>query len=141
MIDTKRPATFLIETVPGLRTQHPVFYNFVIKFLQHLKDPDGSKTYKVRAQVVDTKVSGGLPQSRSRVYIVGWQRKKEVADFMWPRPLRCASLRSLMNVGKPGDSSELRRASKTLRENLTRALQAWKADPELVATADEVCCA
>ncbi len=141
VIDKKRPAAFLLENVLGLKTRHPAFYAFVITFLQSLKDPGGSKTYKVRVRVMDTKVSGGLPQSRLRVYIVGWTRKKEVADFEWPGPLKCASLRSLVNVGETGDMSALSEASNSTKANLTLALQSWHADPDLVAKADEVCCA
>ena len=114
--------------VVGLKTRHPAFYTLIIKFLQTLKDPGGSKTYKVRARVMNTKVCGGLPQSRPRVYIVGWKRKKEVADFKWPEALRCASLRSVVNIGETGDISALSSASKTTKANLTLALQSWLAD-------------
>ena len=143
VIDKKRPATFLIENVVGLKTRHSAFYTFVIKFLQTLKDPGGSKTYKVRARVMDTKVSGGLPQSRPRVYIVGWKRKKEVADFEWPGALECASLRSLVNIGETRDISALSKAfiGQHTKANLTFALQSWFADPDFVANTDEVCCA
>ena len=141
VIYKKRPATLLIENVVGLKTRHSAFYTFVIKFLQTLKDPAGSKTYKVRARVMNTKVCGGLPRSRPRVYIVGWKRKKEVADFEWPEALRCASLRSVVNIGETGDISALSSASNTTKANLTLALQSWLADPDSVAKADEVCCA
>eukprot|EP00812_Abedinium_dasypus_P003486 NODE_142_length_1966_cov_2.389325.p1 GENE.NODE_142_length_1966_cov_2.389325~~NODE_142_length_1966_cov_2.389325.p1 ORF type:complete len:322 (-),score=44.43 NODE_142_length_1966_cov_2.389325:846-1811(-) len=135
VIDKKRPAAFLIENRVGMKTHHSAFYKFVIKFLQTLKDPGGSKTYKVRTRVMDTKVSGGLPQSRPRMYIVGWKRKKEVADFRWPEALKCASLRSLVNIGETGDTSALSEASQA---NLTLALQSWATTP---MKADEVCCA
>ena len=128
-ISVNRPTTFILENVVGLKRNHAAFYRQVLAFLQNITEPDGVKTYKVRARVLDTKIEGGLPQSRPRVYIVGWQRKKEVADFEWPGPVQCASLRSLINVDDVRDTLALAEESRGARAHLTHALKTLQADP------------
>ncbi|MCP4244400.1 MAG: DNA (cytosine-5-)-methyltransferase [bacterium] len=66
-----------------LRTKHRPLLRFLLDALQHAH----GKLYHVRSQVLDTRVHGGLPQSRARLYLVGWRRDKEVSPFSWPSPV------------------------------------------------------
>ena len=78
------PACFILENVTGLKMRHKETYAYILYFLQHIEDPDGKKTYKVRTKVLNSLEVGGVPQSRSRVYIVGWKRALETQEFSWP---------------------------------------------------------
>lgn len=83
-IKTVMPACFILENVLGLKTVHKETYAHILYFLQHIEDPDGKFTYKVRTTVLNSLEVGGVPQSRSRVYIVGWKRALETQAFSWP---------------------------------------------------------
>ena len=92
-----RPRAFVIENVKGLLSaRHAALREHIIGHLQNLRGPDGKRFYKIRMRVLDTKIIGGLPQSRPRVYIVGWRRAEERMAFTWPAPLRCVSFSSLV---------------------------------------------
>ena len=78
------PACFILENVLGLKTSHKDTYAHILYFLQHIEDPDGKWTYKVRTKVLNSLEVGGVPQNRPRVYIVGWKRALETHDFSWP---------------------------------------------------------
>ena len=41
-------------------------------------------------------MEGGLPQSRSRVYIVGWKNSEQTCQFAWPSRIQCKTLTSLL---------------------------------------------
>ena len=59
-------------------------YTRLLYLLQHIADPDGKWTYKVRTKVLNSMEVGGVPQNRPRVYIVGWKRALETQVFSWP---------------------------------------------------------
>ena len=87
-IRTLQPRAFIIENVKGLMTaRHAELREFALQQLQGLKSKDKSRVYRVRMQLLDTKSIGGLPQSRPRVYIVGWRRQDERTPFQWPREI------------------------------------------------------
>ena len=48
------PACFILENVPGLKTIHKELYAHILYFLQHIEDPDGKWTYKVRTKVLNS---------------------------------------------------------------------------------------
>ena len=76
------PACFILENVPGLKTRHKETYAYILHFLQHIEDPDGKWTYKVRTKVLNSLEVGGVPQNHPRVYIVGWKRALETQEFV-----------------------------------------------------------
>ena len=58
-IKLARPATFILENVKGLKTRHKETYACILDILQHIKDPDGKRTYKVRSKVLNSIEVGG----------------------------------------------------------------------------------
>ncbi len=102
-----RPRTFIIENVLGLKQRHHQVYRLVLKFLQRMTDDDGTKTYKIRAHTLDSKEVGGVPQSRSRVYIVGWKRSEERHAFEWPSPIPAQSLVDILDTTLRNDPTSL----------------------------------
>lgn len=124
-IERTRPSTFIIENVANLPKRHRKFYEFALKQLQGMKDTDGTKTYKVRARIVDTKTIGGLPQSRPRMYIVGWQRKLEVAEpFQWPGEVPMRPLRELLDLENSHDAAAVQCQCASVQKNLEKASMA-----------------
>ncbi len=121
-----RPKTFLLENVAGLRTQHKEVYNFILDFLQHLRPSEAAsdKLYKVRAKVLDTRCHGGLPQSRPRLFIVGWKRAEEHRPFAWPGELKCRPLHHI--IEDTAISEFARPPSPTVQKNITTAVKRIK---------------
>ena len=95
-INETRPSTFVIENVAGLMHRHRVTFKAILYFLQHISEEDGTKTYKVRAALLNSLDIGGVPQSRQRVYIVGWKRAKQCRNFSWPDPIPPQSMNSVL---------------------------------------------
>ncbi len=104
-----------------LRTKHRPLLLFLLDVLQHAHD----KLYRVRAQVLDTRVHGGLPQSRARVYVVvGWQCDKEVSPFSWPAPTPMLKPEDILTAA----TESLWKLTKGMRHNLVNAAmrqQGW----------------
>lgn len=47
-------------------------------------------------RILDTRLHGGLPQSRRRVYIVGWLKSRQVAPWSWPADVPMKPLSSIL---------------------------------------------
>ena len=89
-----KPRAFVIDL---LSSRHAELREHMVEYLQNLRGPDGKRLYKIRMRVLDTKFVGGLPQSRARVYIVGWRRVDECMAFIWPAPLQAVPFSSLID--------------------------------------------
>jgi len=83
IIQTKRPAAFLLENVVGL-LNHDKGNTFKI-IEKNLK----AEGYEIFYKVLDAS-DFGVPQVRKRIYIVGFDnsRFKKAPDFFWPVPLK-----------------------------------------------------
>jgi DNA (cytosine-5)-methyltransferase 1 len=83
IIQTKRPAAFLLENVVGL-LNHDKGNTFQI-IEKNLK----AEGYEIFYKVLDAS-DFGVPQVRKRIYIVGFDssRFKKTPDFYWPTPLK-----------------------------------------------------
>lgn len=82
VIRTKRPKYFLLENVRGLLTHDGGRTFEVVKsHLEQLK-PLG---YHVEWRVLNTRIHGGLPQNRERVFIAGTRDKDH--GIAWPEPV------------------------------------------------------
>ena len=82
-IAKKKPAIFLFENVAALATHNrygPFFRTILAKLIN-------TGLYDVDYSVLDTKKHGGIPQSRTRVYIVGVLKSKQVYPLRWPREI------------------------------------------------------
>ncbi|CAJ1360662.1 unnamed protein product, partial [Effrenium voratum] len=73
---------------------HPL--ELILFHLNSLTEENGSQYYSVSYRVLDTSVTGGLPQARRRTYIAGWRRSAQQRPFQWPRSLPCMSLHEVL---------------------------------------------
>jgi len=128
-INATRPKTFVLENVPGLKFRHPEAYSAIIKYLQDIRDERGNRLYKVRARMLDTCAHGGLPQSRKRVYIVGWIRVAERFPFDWPEEIQCASLEDLLDDVKESNFCPRGKHVSTNVEKAEMKIRASGGDP------------
>ena len=96
-IHVKAPKCFLLENVKGMTTgKHKDAFANVLRSLR-----DGlHNKYIVSWRVLNT-ADFGLPQNRPRLYIIGMRRDalKDGLQFLWPRPLGCVPLDSILEVG------------------------------------------
>ena len=67
-IKLARPATFILENVKGLKTRHKETYACILDILQHIKDPDGKRAYKVRSKVLNSIEVGGPAEPVAYLY-------------------------------------------------------------------------
>ncbi len=72
------PTSFIIENVPNLVTKFTEVFDMILVELGF------SGMYWVTWDLRDTRLHGGLPQNRTRVYIVGIKKKSMRAAFTWP---------------------------------------------------------
>ena len=79
IIEAKRPLGFLLENVKNLHTHHEGrTYATIIGILDELG-------YECASMVINTSEFCNLPQNRERIYIVGFQRDKNILKgFSWP---------------------------------------------------------
>ena len=86
VIKEKEPKLFILENVKGL-LNHDKGRTFkrIIEELESLED------YTVHYQVLNTK-NYGIPQSRSRVFIIGFRVDIQIEPFSFPQPLEMNDL-------------------------------------------------
>ena len=130
-IRQRRPRTFALENVEGLRSRHPVVFEEILQFLQGINQ-EGKPVYEIRYKILDSR-QHGLPQSRKRLYIVGWQRSEQKHDFEWPENLPCKGLKALLErIGTQGshDPAHLKKltGSRVVTQNHTTAMSNIKAE-------------
>ena len=93
-----QPKTFLLENVKGLINLHKgqVFHE-MLTLLQNAN-------YDVHCKVLNTMTHGNLPQTRDRVYIVGFQKKLFI-NFDFPRPINLTkTIHDILLKNKQNDS-------------------------------------
>ena len=117
------PACFILENVMGLKTSHKETYARILYSLQRIKDPDGKLTYKVRTKVLNSLEVGGVPQSRQRVYIVGWKRALETQDFSWPDHIPPKPLKLLLKGHVAAEPQSMLDLSPHPQANVAAGLQ------------------
>lgn len=94
--DTERGNQFM-NIVKILKEKKPT--GFLLENVKNLKGHDNGKTfeiiegaltglgYHVKAKVMSSMEYGNVPQSRERVYIVGFKNKKHLDNFEFPNPV------------------------------------------------------
>lgn len=122
-----RPKIFVIENVKHLisKKHKPAFRRF-LKPLRTLADASGA-VYSVKYKVLNTKIHGGIPQNRERVYVVGLRRDVASREFRFPPPIPMRSLRSILAAAR-NQSKECRPLSKTNSRNIRVAERIIRAD-------------
>lgn len=95
--DTQRGNQFM-NIVKILKEKKPT--GFLLENVKNLKGHDSGKTFKiieealtslgyhVKAQVMNSAEYGNVPQNRERVYIVGFNSKKLIDKFEFPKPTK-----------------------------------------------------
>ena len=78
----KKPTGFLLENVKNLKG-HDKGKTFLI-----IEEALRSLGYHVKSKVLSTAEYGNLPQSRERIYIVGFKNKKFIDNFKFPEPAK-----------------------------------------------------
>ena len=79
ILKNKKPRCFLLENVKGLSTLNEG--KILLNIIKSLKDIG----YNVYYKVLNTMLYGNIPQTRERLYIVGF---KKTTDFNFPKPIR-----------------------------------------------------
>ncbi len=131
-LSRRRPRCFLLENVSGITMgKHKEIFASILSLLESIKHA-GSPLYHIYSRVLDTKLHGGLPQSRPRLFIVGVQADVDRGNFAWPQEVPC---KSLINVVEPLEDDSTRTSTgvkdtqKTRLRNLTsvvsRVPNAW----------------
>ena len=96
-IETQKPVTFMIENVAGLARRHGGLLAAIIKFLGDLQDASGkSSLYEVNHALLNTRIHGGLPQNRPRLYITGIMKSMKQRAFTWPGAIPMVSVNDLL---------------------------------------------
>jgi len=86
VIQQKRPLFFLLENVPGiLSIQDGKLFPSMIQALRNIQG------YFVDWKILNTK-DYGIPQSRKRVFIIGFQKHATTQTWKWPFSKPCKSL-------------------------------------------------
>ena len=78
-IDVVKPKTFLLENVTGLLTEHPEELADMINKLKTVN----ARGYNVSATIMNS-LDHGIPQNRSRLYIVGVRKDCQKKQFEFP---------------------------------------------------------
>ena len=97
VIEATLPVSFILENVPALVSDFSDVFEAIISTLQSMA---GSK-YEVHWDLRNTRIHGGLPQDRTRIYVVGILKSKLKNQFRWPPPVACVPLASLLSDGDP----------------------------------------
>jgi DNA (cytosine-5)-methyltransferase 1 len=93
-LEAKQPRAFILENVQGLISTHKETFACILKKLRTI----AGKSYAVSWRLLNTK-DHGIPQNRSRVYIVGIRKEhlaKGTPQFKWPAPVPAQNLASFL---------------------------------------------
>ena len=112
-ISTHTPNSFIIENVPNLVSQFTEVFESIIEELQC------ESTYHVTWDIRDSRVHGGLPQTRQRVYIVGIKKSSMLVEFTWPKPRACKQLKDILSR-KKGTKADYESLSQTFKKNVDK---------------------
>lgn len=95
--EDERRGNLLFSIIEVLKARKPkaVF----LENVKHLKNHDDSRTFKriqdellkagyfIKAEVLNSMTHGNVPQTRERIYIVGFRSPKHLAKFQFPDPI------------------------------------------------------
>ncbi len=112
------PASFLLENVPHLVTGFPEVFHALMETLQSIR----GGAYDVQWDLRATHVHGGLPQHRTRVYIVGIRRDALKRPFIWPLAIRSLKLGDILS-DTCGGVSDFGLLPGTAKKNVEKMLQ------------------
>ena len=122
-ISAARPAAFILENVPRLRTLHEgTAFQRVLEALAAV----GSGAYELHVQVLDTR-DHGVPQRRPRLYFVGLRRDAICSPFAFPQPLPRVSVEPFLAPGSDCPASSEARSN--IARSMERDLRAEGVDP------------
>jgi DNA-cytosine methyltransferase len=130
-IDQIRPKLFIVENVASLlNAPHKSTYLRIKSALLRMKDDKGQPAYHVRCKLLNS-YDFGVPQCRSRVYIVGVRADTATRLFKFPSPVAKPRLGEflLQCSGKNPSPTAL---TPTNFKNITyseNAMRAGKVDP------------
>ena len=78
IIEKKKPLGFFLENVKNLKGHdNGRTFKIIVETLNNLG-------YYIKAEVLNTKEYGNLPQNRERIYIVGFKNKQHIKNFSFP---------------------------------------------------------
>ena len=101
------PPIFVLENSSAFVMDFHEECAYLVDMLEKIADPEDAqlKAYNVELEVFNA-LDFGMPQRRSRVYIVGILKKASSRTFVWPRPPSCQrSLTSILDL--PQDANEV----------------------------------
>ena len=115
------PKLFVIENVANLlASTHRAAFNKIMRSLRNIKMDDGSKAYHVYYRLINSK-DYGVPQFRSRVYIVGCRADVQTRSFRFPLPV---PMRKIENVLMDDAAAPRAKLTATNRKNIVAAEKA-----------------
>ena len=92
------PSLFILENVETLLTDHPDTFWRIIEELRMITDAQGEPFFHVDWRVLNSKIYGGVPQNRKRLYIVGGSREHgTLSSEFWPEALPTPTLTSILD--------------------------------------------
>lgn len=77
-VDKLKPRVFLMENVPGILWKRHASY------LESFYEKGAKAGYHLFPPVTVDARDYGIPQARKRVFILGFAKQNEMADFLWP---------------------------------------------------------
>jgi DNA (cytosine-5)-methyltransferase 1 len=131
LIRAMRPKAFILENVEGMIKQHWESFVGIIRELHGIKT-DGMPAYTVTWELLNSRLHSGLPQNRTRLYIVGVatsQVDEGAKPFAWPAKIPMKPLNTVLD---PVDPKLLKKpqikGSKTFLRNYLQAIKKINAD-------------
>ena len=71
-----------------------------------MKETDGSQFYRLYVKILDA-ANHGLPQSRRRLFIMGFRKKLMKKQFQWPAPQKKVHLETILQKDVVGGGRPL----------------------------------
>ena len=127
------PRVCILENVKGLVTHHAQTFLAILQLIAAIVDSRGARVYSIFWKVLDSMLFGGVPQRRTRVWIVLVRRDGRPAiHFTWPEEIPCRHLDAMFDTGSEKlfsykDYDECIPKQKTAARNIVAALQHVKA--------------
>ena len=98
------PTVLILENTSGLVTYHAQDFLKVLTAFTEIKSESGNVVYDVKYKLLNSKAVGGVPQNRSRVYIVGRKRDAIISKMCWPAEVRTKDLSAVLDQDGYADS-------------------------------------
>ena len=157
-IRSRLPSAFVFENVKALSfAKHERFFARILDALSSIEETPGKRAYQLHWRVLNSKLYGGVPQSRPRIYIVGILKTKQRHPFKWPCKIKCRPIDTILgppNLGKaraPDLSSVSASAACRIAESLEKIVnkggnpleETWfvdcNASPSRVSVHKDIC--